>query len=212
MSIGCADQVLHHLAHTDIGLCSWLGVRRAQMAPASTGFSDGRSRSEGSNIDGGWLHISWGAAWHIGLRVWLIPWRSSVWAHQRPRCFLEQETLPLLLSSGWLQERIWAWFHNGTKINWGPYRSWLKCQILERWCQISWCFCRNCEWLEKKLRIMRTCTASSPIFTEDWMFKVIALSFFLNEYSEVVCPSILAKLVFPMDGLCSLSTFTVICT
>jgi len=25
-----------------------------------------------------------------------------------PRCFLEQETLPLLLSTGWLQERIRA--------------------------------------------------------------------------------------------------------
>ena len=44
------------------------------------------------------------------------------------------------------------------------------------------------------------------------MFKVIACSFFLNEYSVVVCPSILSQMVFPMDGLCSLSTFTVICT
>ena len=26
-----------------------------------------------------------------------------------PRCFLEQETLPLLLSTGWFQERIRAW-------------------------------------------------------------------------------------------------------
>ena len=26
--------------------------------------------------------------------------------HQRPRCFTEQETLLLLLSSGWFQERI----------------------------------------------------------------------------------------------------------
>jgi len=25
-----------------------------------------------------------------------------------PRCFIEQETLPLLLSSGWFQERIRA--------------------------------------------------------------------------------------------------------
>jgi len=25
-------------------------------------------------------------------------------------CFLEQETLLSLLSSGWIQERIWAWF------------------------------------------------------------------------------------------------------
>ena len=38
-----------------------------------------------------------------------------------PCCFLEQETLPLLLSTGWFQERIRAWFHNQTKINWGPY-------------------------------------------------------------------------------------------
>jgi len=38
-----------------------------------------------------------------------------------PLCFLEQETLPLLLSTGWFQEQIWAWFHNQTKIYWGPY-------------------------------------------------------------------------------------------
>ena len=31
------------------------------------------------------------------------------------RCFLEQETLFLLLSTGWFQERI------RTKINWGLY-------------------------------------------------------------------------------------------
>jgi len=31
-----------------------------------------------------------------------------------PRWFLEQETLPLLLSTGWFQERIRAWFHNQT--------------------------------------------------------------------------------------------------
>ena len=34
-----------------------------------------------------------------------------------PRCFLEQETLPLLLSTGWFQERIQARIHNQTKIN-----------------------------------------------------------------------------------------------
>ena len=34
-----------------------------------------------------------------------------------PRCFLEQETLPLLLSTGWIQESIRALFHNRTKIN-----------------------------------------------------------------------------------------------
>ena len=31
-----------------------------------------------------------------------------------PRCFLEQETLPLLLSNGWFQEQIQARFHNRT--------------------------------------------------------------------------------------------------
>ena len=45
-------------------------------------------------------------------------------------CFLEQETLPLLLSTGWLQERIRAWFHNRTKIkSEGLMEDWLKCQI-----------------------------------------------------------------------------------
>ena len=29
-----------------------------------------------------------------------------------PCCFLEQETLPLLLSTGWFQEWIRVWFHN----------------------------------------------------------------------------------------------------
>ena len=33
-----------------------------------------------------------------------------------PRCFLEQETLTLLFSTGWFQERIQA-IHNRTKIN-----------------------------------------------------------------------------------------------
>ena len=36
------------------------------------------------------------------------------------RCFLEQETRPSLLSTSWFQERIQVWFHNQTKINWGP--------------------------------------------------------------------------------------------
>ena len=36
-------------------------------------------------------------------------------------CFLEHETLPLLLSTGWFQELIQVWFHNETKISWGPY-------------------------------------------------------------------------------------------
>ena len=38
-----------------------------------------------------------------------------------PCCFLEQETLPLLLSIGCFQEQIWVWYHNQTTINWGPY-------------------------------------------------------------------------------------------
>jgi len=38
-----------------------------------------------------------------------------------PRCFLEQESLPLLLSTGWFQERIQVCFHNLSIINWGPY-------------------------------------------------------------------------------------------
>jgi len=37
---------------------------------------------------------------------------------QGPRCFIEQETLPLLLSTGWFQEWILA---NRTKTRWGPY-------------------------------------------------------------------------------------------
>ena len=37
------------------------------------------------------------------------------------RCFPEQETLPLLLSTGWFQERIRAWIHNRTKIKCWPY-------------------------------------------------------------------------------------------
>ena len=38
-----------------------------------------------------------------------------------PRCFLGQEPLPLLLSTGWFEERIRAWFHNRAKMKWGPY-------------------------------------------------------------------------------------------
>ena len=35
------------------------------------------------------------------------------------RCCREQETSLSLLSTCWFQERIRAWFHNQTKINWG---------------------------------------------------------------------------------------------
>ena len=37
------------------------------------------------------------------------------------RCFPEQETLRLMLSTGWFQEQIRPWFQNPTKINWGSY-------------------------------------------------------------------------------------------
>ena len=33
------------------------------------------------------------------------------------RCFLEQEILTVLLSTGWFQEQIQVRFHNQTKIN-----------------------------------------------------------------------------------------------
>jgi len=39
-----------------------------------------------------------------------------------PRYFLEQEMLPLLLTTGWFQELNQAWFQNRTTIYWGPYR------------------------------------------------------------------------------------------
>jgi len=31
---------------------------------------------------------------------------------KRPRCFIEQDTIPLLLSTGWSQEQIRTWYHN----------------------------------------------------------------------------------------------------
>ena len=37
------------------------------------------------------------------------------------RCFLQQETLPVLISTGWFQERIQSLNHNRTKINPGSY-------------------------------------------------------------------------------------------
>mgnify|MGYP000050098318 CR=1 len=59
-------------------------------------------------------------------------WRSGLWVARKvevvgsspikgPRCFVEQETLPLLLSTGWFQERIRACYHNRTKINYGRF-------------------------------------------------------------------------------------------
>ena len=47
------------------------------------------------------------------------------------RCLiLGQETLLSLLSTGWVQEQIRAWFHNRTEIIWGPY-------VILRFCHIS---------------------------------------------------------------------------
>ena len=63
--------------------------------------------------------LQYKSGWHSGLHVWLEVVGSS--RIKGPRCFLEQETLPLLLSTGWFQKLIRAWFHNRTKINWGPY-------------------------------------------------------------------------------------------
>ena len=43
-----------------------------------------------------------GAAWRSGLHVWLVMWRSWVRVPlNAPVCVLEQETLPLLISTGW---------------------------------------------------------------------------------------------------------------
>ena len=39
-----------------------------------------------------------------------IPVSREFEPQQWPRCSIEQECLPLLLSTGWFQERIWAWF------------------------------------------------------------------------------------------------------
>ena len=40
---------------------------------------------------------------------------------QRHPLFHWVRNFTLLLSTGLLQERIQAWFHNRTRINWGPY-------------------------------------------------------------------------------------------
>ena len=42
-----------------------------------------------------------------------------------PSCFLEQEKLYTYCLVLRFQEQIWAWFHNQTKMNWGPYYGWL---------------------------------------------------------------------------------------
>jgi len=64
--------------------------------------------------------------YNIGLDIYTqcVAWRSGRvrWfePHQSPRCFLEYDFLPLLLSTVWFPERFWAWFHNQTNINWEP--------------------------------------------------------------------------------------------
>ena len=50
-----------------------------------------------------------------------VTWRSNVEVvGSNPikglRCYLEQEMLPLLLSTGWFQERVRAWFQNQNKL------------------------------------------------------------------------------------------------
>jgi len=37
------------------------------------------------------------------------------------RCFPGQDTLHSLPSTGWVLKRDRAWFHNRTKLDWGPY-------------------------------------------------------------------------------------------
>ena len=50
------------------------------------------------------------AAWCIGLHVWLVMWNSWVRGSIKgPRCFIGQESFPLLLCTGWFQESIQAW-------------------------------------------------------------------------------------------------------
>ena len=74
--------------------------------------------------------------WRGGVAQWVARLTRNVEVpvqapSKAPRCFLEQETLPLLFSTGWFQEQIRAWSHNQTKINWGPYGRYqiLKYQI-----------------------------------------------------------------------------------
>ena len=63
-----------------------------------------------------------GAAWGNGLHVWLVLWRSWVRALSKATVVsLSKKLYPYCLSLGRFQERIRAWFHNRTIINWGPY-------------------------------------------------------------------------------------------
>ena len=63
------------------------------------------------------LHLKGGVAQCVArlTRIVEVVGLSSI---KGPRCFLEQETLLSLLSTGWFQERIRAWFHNRTKNKW----------------------------------------------------------------------------------------------
>ena len=72
------------------------------------------------------LLIIRGLYWRDGVGQWVARLTRNVEIVvsspiKGPRCLFEQETLPLLLSTDWFQERIRAWFHNRTKINWGHY-------------------------------------------------------------------------------------------
>ena len=67
----------------------------------------------------------WGAALNSGLHVWLVMWRSwsssPIKAPPPPVVSLSKKLYPYCSSTGWFQERIRAWIHNRTKINWGSY-------------------------------------------------------------------------------------------
>ena len=59
----------------------------------------------------GWLH------------VWLVMWRSWVWAPSKaPVVLLSKKLYPYCLVLVGYRIGIRAWFHNQTKINWGPCR------------------------------------------------------------------------------------------
>ena len=61
-----------------------------------------------------------GAAGHSGLHVWRVMWRSWVRAPSKAPVVSLSKKLSSL-STGWFQEWIQTWFHNQTKLSWGPY-------------------------------------------------------------------------------------------
>ena len=71
-----------------------------------------------------WLNYKYGKCLNIMsriiLRLHVISFKNMIFKILFEWLFLEQDTLPLLHSTGWSQERILAWFHNRTKMNWGP--------------------------------------------------------------------------------------------